>query len=125
MQDAFQRAIAAGQPAQGGLGPERLADAFFGLGESLQCCAEEVSAACAALPDDRLSRAAEAAAQQAALELLERSVTAFQQARAVPPSRALQTHRRADQANGKINRSADQGTVKNASKPHTSRASPA
>lgn len=58
-----------------------MADAFFGLGESLQCCAEEVTAACAALPDEQLTRAAEAAAQQAALELLQRAVVAFQQAR--------------------------------------------
>lgn len=88
LQDAFQRAIAAGQAAQGGvhpgLDPERLADALFGLGESLQCCAEEVTAECAALPDERLTREAEATAQQAALELLQRAVAAFQQARTKP-----------------------------------------
>ena len=80
MQDSFQRAIAAGQSQNGGIDPDRQADAYFGLGESLQCCAEETLSACAALPDESLTHATEVLAHQAALELLQRAVAAFQEA---------------------------------------------
>ena len=80
MQAAYQRAIELGRGREGpGFGVEDLADAHFGLGEALVGCAEQVMAACAALPDEQLTRGAEQTAREQAIGLLSNAAAAFRQ----------------------------------------------
>jgi hypothetical protein len=89
-QAAYQRAIELGQAGGGsGFKAEDFADTFFGLGEALVGCAEQVTAACAALPDEQLSREAEQAARQRALGVLSDAIAAFRKVPILDPPTCL------------------------------------
>ena len=90
MQEAFQRIINSAQTSS--QPSDSLSAASFGLGECLQCCAEQTLAACAALPDEQLTRDSEAAARQQAAAMLSQAVDAYRQVTANLPS-SLQTMR--------------------------------
>ena len=69
---AFQHAL-----ELGGLADSRAADALFGLAESLQSQGETTLEVCAALPDNQLSLAVEAAAADQAAALFNQAVEAY------------------------------------------------